>query len=63
MAIAGYLTEDQTAEKTRKKIRTLRLWRQLRQGPPWTKLGRTVLYPEDGIVRYLKSQEQQPVRS
>jgi hypothetical protein len=65
--LAGYLTEDEfIAELKERGIkrskRRLQEMRQQRKGPAWTKFGKTVLYPGDGIVAYLKAQTQQPVR-
>ena len=66
--LAGYYTEDDLLAELRKKNikltnkRTLRLWRQRREGPPYTKFGKTVLYPDDGFIAWLKAQTQQPVR-
>jgi hypothetical protein len=60
---AGYSSEAQQAAKLGKTIRTLRLWRQKRTGPPWTLCGNTVLYRDESTDVWLKSQEQQPVRS
>ena len=61
--LAGYLSEPTLAEQLGKTVRTLQLWRQTRQGPPWTKIGDTVMYAEDSVRAWLKSLEQQPVRS
>jgi len=61
--LAGYLEEDELATELKKKRRTLRLWRQKRTGPPWTSCGDTILYARDSVIAWLKSQEQQPVRS
>jgi hypothetical protein len=66
--LAGHHTEDALlaelhARGVKKGKRTLRIWRQRREGPPWTKIGRTVLYPDDGFIAWLKAQTQQPVRA
>jgi hypothetical protein len=44
-------------------VRTLQIWRQQRKGPPWIQIGQTIHYPEDGTRAWLKTLEQQPVRS
>jgi hypothetical protein len=62
MEIRGYITEEEMARRCGRTVRTLRMWRRRRQGPAWTKMGKTVAYAEDSGQRYLKSQEQQPVR-
>lgn len=61
--LAGYLSEAELAEQLHKSVRTLRVWRQRREGPPWIKLGGDVMYAEDSTRAWLKSLEQQPVRS
>jgi hypothetical protein len=61
--LAGYLTEVELATQLNKTVRTLQSWRQQRKGPPWTQLGSTILYSEDGTRAWLKTLEQQPVRS
>jgi hypothetical protein len=63
MTISGYITEAELADRWDKSPRTLQLWRQHRQGPPWTKLGKTIIYNEKSADDWLKSQERQPVRS
>jgi hypothetical protein len=60
--LAGYLTEAQTAKELDKTPRTLSAWRKSRQGPPFVKIGPTVLYPQDGIRAWLKSLTVDPAR-
>jgi hypothetical protein len=60
--LAGYLPEDQIAEKRRVSKRTLRSERQRGDGPPYVKLGKQIYYPLDGFRNWLKSCERQPVR-
>jgi hypothetical protein len=66
--LAGYHTEEALLAAleqrgVKKSRRTLQIMRQQRLGPPWTKIGNTVLYPDDGFIAWLKAQTQQPVRS
>jgi hypothetical protein len=61
--LAGYLTEAGLAAQLNKSVRTLQSWRQQRKGPPWTQIGATIFYSEDGTLAWLKTMEQQPVRS
>jgi hypothetical protein len=61
--LAGYLSEPDLAAQLKKTVRTLQSWRQHCKGPPWTQIGCTILYSEDGTRAWLKSLEQQPVRS
>jgi hypothetical protein len=58
-----YIDEAEAASQLRKCQRVLQIWRQRRQGPAWTKIGKTVVYRRTAILEWLKSQEQQPVRS
>ena len=60
----NFLTEFQFAAAVGKDIRSVRRWRAQRVGPPWTKLGRLVLYPKDNVLAYLKEQAaMKPCRS
>ena len=61
--LAGYLTESDLAAQLNKSVRTLQSWRAQRRGPPWTQIGSTIVYSEDGTRAWLKTLEQQPVRS
>jgi len=61
--LAGYITEPDLGAQLKKSVRTLQSWRKERKGPPWTQIGTTVLYSEDGVRAWLKSLEHQPVRS
>jgi hypothetical protein len=68
IALAKHRTPKEIARALKKKTgfgceRTLRKWRAQRIGPPFVKLGRAVLYPDDGFEAWLLSQVQQPVRS
>ncbi len=59
----GYLTEDEEAVALGVVKRTLRTWRKLGKGPPYTKVGRRFFYPIAGNPAWLKANEQMPVRS
>ncbi len=63
MVIPGYITEEEQAKRIGKTVRTLRSWRKQGIGPAWTKAGNTVLYPDDGVIAWLKAKTQQPVRN
>jgi hypothetical protein len=68
MILSGYYTEDDLvavlkAKGIKTSKRTLRSWRQRREGPSWTRMGKTVLYNDEGVDAHLKAQTQQPVRS
>ena len=60
--IPGHANEFETAEELGVSTRTLRKWRQLRIGPPWTAVGRKILYSNESRAAWLKSREVQPVR-
>ena len=61
--LADYLAETELAAELKKSLRTLQVWRQRRQGPPWTRIGETIVYRREAVLEWLRSQEQQPVRS
>jgi Helix-turn-helix domain len=61
--LAGYQSEPDTALKLNQSVRTLRKWRQIGQGPAWTKFGRLIYYRDAAIDEWLKSLERRPVRS
>jgi hypothetical protein len=58
---AGYLSEQELAEKRKKSVRTLRLERQLGVGPPYVRDGRSIRYPVDGFRAWLRVNERLPV--
>jgi hypothetical protein len=60
--LEGYLSEADLAKQLNKTERTLQIWRQRREGPAWTKIGKSVFYGIDAVRSWLKSQEQQPIR-
>jgi hypothetical protein len=57
LAVAGYLTEGEAAAQLGVAARTLRLWRQQRQGPPFLRLGQRILYRREAITEWLRSME------
>ncbi len=61
--LAGYLSEEQIAERRRVAKRTLRAERQRGDGPPFVKDGKRIYYPLDGFRDWLKSRTRQPVRA
>lgn len=50
----SYLTPDQVSERYegRISVRTLANWRSAGQGPPFSRLGGRVLYPEEQLVSW-----------
>jgi len=63
MPIPGWISEEEQAQRLGRTVRTLRLWRQQRKGPPWASDGKYVRYREGGDEAWLESREVQPVRS
>jgi hypothetical protein len=61
--IPGHTSEFDVAEELGKSPRTLRKWRQLGIGPPWTAVGRLIIYNDESRAAWLKSCEVQPVRA
>jgi hypothetical protein len=59
--LPGYTPERETAEELNVAVRTLRKWRQLKIGPPWTAVGRQIFYGDESRARWLKSREFQPI--
>jgi hypothetical protein len=62
MTIPGYRSEEEQAKRLGKTVRTLRGWRKQGRGPAWSRNGKDIVYADDSDVRWLKSQEVQPVR-
>lgn len=58
-----YLTERQLAAAIGTSLRSLRRWHVLRVGPPRTKLGRSILYPKEGVAAWLAARTQAPCRT
>ena len=66
MSVVGiledYLTRDQFAAEIGKSTRTLDRWYELRIGPPRTMVGMSVMYRREAVMKWLREQEQKPVR-
>ena len=58
----GFSNETLTARELNVTVRTLRKWRQLQIGPPWTEVGRQIFYSDASRAAWLKSHEVQPAR-
>ena len=43
--------------RDRVTVKTLTQWRYLRRGPRFVKVGRSVLYPTDGVMEWLSENE------
>jgi hypothetical protein len=66
--LENYRTEAELAKELKGRlgfgeVRTLRLWRAQRTGPPWARLGNVIIYPNDHFEDWLRSRLQYPVRS
>lgn len=55
----GYLTEEQYAAQRGVSLRTCQRDRQLRQSPPYTVVGKKVLYRRESVRQWLLDQERQ----
>jgi uncharacterized membrane protein len=63
--LENYLTEAEAAAELGRTARTLAYWRSRRIGPAFTQIAGKgqVLYRRDSLVRWLHSQEVDPVRT
>jgi hypothetical protein len=59
----GYTPEETMAKARGVTVRTLRAERQRGDGPPWVKMGKQVIYPNQGFRDWLKANERRPVRA
>ena len=53
--MTNFLTAKQLADQIQRPERTLEHWRRTGFGPHFTRLGRRVLYPADGVTAWLAS--------
>jgi hypothetical protein len=63
-----YRPDKEVANLIRQKtgqgsVRMLRDWRRRRIGPAFVKIGKAVLYTDEAVAAWLRSQMQEPVRS
>ena len=56
--LAEYMTRDELAEQLDRCPRTLDRWNSLRSGPPRTIIGKRVLYRRQGVLEWLRAQEE-----
>lgn len=54
------LTTQAAADHLGLARRTLERWRLVRQGPPYRKLGRRVVYPRDALEEWASAQTVMP---
>lgn len=57
------LTESELADEVGRSIRTIRLWRSQRTGPPFIRLGRQILYRRQAVQDWLAALEQDQPRA
>lgn len=60
--LGAYLTVAEAAAALRRTPRSLSAWRLARQGPPFVKIGPTILYPKSGLTDWLESITVNPAR-
>jgi len=58
-----FITPEQLAQLLGKKLRTINWWREDKQGPPYTLVGKTVLYKKSSVMRWLTEREVTPRKS
>jgi hypothetical protein len=61
--LSNYWLEKELAQEAKVSKRYLRKLRQLREGPPWAKYCRIVVYPKAGAREWLRTLVVEPVRS
>jgi hypothetical protein len=59
----GLLTEDETARELGRCRRTLKRCRDLREGPPFIRIGRQIFYRRDAVRAWLLGREQRVERN
>ena len=52
------LSEDQLASELKRNPRTIKRWRDLREGPPHLRIGRSIYYRRDAVRQWLLNIEQ-----
>ena len=50
----GLLTQDELAAVLDVSPETLREWRRIKQGPDYVKAGKTVMYREKDVIRWIE---------
>jgi len=56
-----FLTPEQAAEILNVQPQTLAKWRMLGEGPPYSKFGRAVRYPDGPLYEWAKDRTIEPV--
>jgi phage terminase Nu1 subunit (DNA packaging protein) len=55
----GLMTEEQIAAVAGVDTKTVKNWRTMRFGPPFTKMGKAVLYRRESVLRWLAENERE----
>jgi hypothetical protein len=55
--LTGYLTEEELARELRRSARTIFRWRNARNGPPFTLIGRKPMYRIESAREWLRARE------
>lgn len=58
--LRGFVSEAEFAAAIGKSVRTLRIWRNRRFGPAYTRIGRAIYYREEAIRSWLQTVEIEP---
>lgn len=58
--LADWITRDDLATQLGVSPQTVKRWAMRREGPPWMKVGRKVLYNRDSVKEWLRSREIDP---
>jgi hypothetical protein len=58
-----FLTPEGVARLIGKSTRTVNWWREDRQGPPYVRVGRTILYKKTSVLKWLSDREVTPRKS
>ena len=58
--LSDYMTRDELARDLKRHPRTLKRWHLQRKGPPYIRIGKTVLYKKSAVAEWLERQTEQP---
>jgi excisionase family DNA binding protein len=55
--LADFMTQEEAAAELGIHVKTLQRWRVDNQGPPYTKLGRRILYQRSAVKQWIHTRE------
>jgi hypothetical protein len=58
--LSEHMEDSELATDLKKSPRTLARWRRLREGPPFLRVGRRILYRREAVKNWLLSLEREP---